>query len=147
MESDSEILQHGYDRNFGDLNIMLKELDHIPRGAAKECVGDGWAKLVDEAYDILDAFNKKLQSIDVLQVKEKFGTLRIYIRNRVKVTSDNVTNMIEPEVFEDIWKRIHELELKSAKVCEECGAEGEIRDIKGWYKCFCDACTFKARGY
>lgn len=143
MESDSEILQYGYDRNLGGLNIMMQEMEHVTRDKARDCVGQGWETLVNEAYDIIDVFNKKVHSIDVLQVKEKFGTLRIYIRNRVKVTKDDVTNMINPEIFEDIWVRIHELEIRSAKVCEGCGEEGHIRDVNGWYKCFCSICIEK----
>lgn len=143
MEINRNLLQHGYDRNIGDLNLMMKTLEHIPREIAIGCVGKGWEGLVNEAYDIIDAFNKKIQSIDVLQVKEKFGTLRIYIRNRVKVTEQDVSNMIEPELFEDIWMRVHELEIRSAKVCEECGKEGHIRDKSGWYVCLCDSCFVK----
>jgi hypothetical protein len=121
----------------------MKDLEHVSREVAKNCVGEGWASLIDEAYDIIDAFNKKVHSIDVLQVKEKFGTLRIYVRNRVKVTEHSVTNMIEPELFEDIWVRIHEIEIRSAKTCEGCGDSSTIRDVRGWYKSLCDACLIK----
>ena len=78
--------------------------------------GDGWKRLVDP---IIDLANKK--GIHITQIKEKFGTLRVY------------TDTIDRELDE----LIQVMEEKSEYVCEVCGDVGKIRS-GGWIKTLCD---------
>jgi hypothetical protein len=76
----------------------------------------GWKRLIDP---IIDLANKK--GIHITQIKEKFGTLRVY------------TDTIDRELDQ----LIVDMEIKSAKVCEVCGDVGKIRS-GGWIKTLCD---------
>lgn len=87
----------------------------INREYAKQCVGDGWASLIDAI------FNKLPNDAQILQVKEKYGGLRFYVDN----------------VDDDMLDFIAEMEMKSYKICEVCGKPGEARE-GGWIKTLCD---------
>lgn len=92
-----------------------------------EC-GTGW-------YDILEKLcakiTKELNGLSteergqcyVLQVKEKFGTLRFYMAGETDAMST----------------AIREAEQETAKTCELCGKPGKIRN-DGWVTVRCDAC-------
>lgn len=89
-----------------------------------EC-GNGW-------YDILDEMMAKIASLNLppeftfSQIKEKFGTLRVY------------TSYCD----ERVEKIIEEAEAKSAVTCEICGKPGTVNQ-KGWLKCRCADCETK----
>lgn len=93
-------------------------MNGITREIAKMEVGRGWSKLVDAAYDAMR------DDTIVLQVKEKFGGLRIYISSGTDALYDVLDN----------------LETLSTTVCEFCGKEGKNRPIRSWYKTTCDHC-------
>lgn len=61
-----------------------------------------------------------------VQVKEKFGQLRLYMNYYVK----------------EIEELITEAEVKSGKTCEDCGTPGELRE-GGWLVTLCDNCNEK----
>lgn len=97
-----------------------------------EC-GDGWIPLIEEAKTIIAKYNQKLKEEDLdteplefIQIKEKWGGLRIYL------------NYYVPEVAE----QIHELESKSLHICEHCGTNNNVkRDwTHGWIMTLCDKC-------
>ena len=58
----------------------------------------------------------------VRQIKEKFGTLRFYVRG----AGDDVHAIIERAVE------------RSAVTCEACGAAGNLRRRPGWMRTLCD---------
>jgi hypothetical protein len=97
-----------------------------PVWASVDC-GKGW-------YDIITALDADLREIypdyRVVQVKEKFGTLRYYI--------DGVPN----ELFDAIYARIGQAERESSITCETCSGPGELRN-NGWLKTLCDTCQEK----
>ena len=67
---------------------------------------------------------ESLQMPSILQMKEKFGTLRVYA-----IGGAGVHELIEFA------------ELMSAVTCETCGAPGTVRVSKrSWIKTRCDAC-------
>ena len=119
--------------------------NHISREEALKCVFEGWSDLINEAYNLIEVFNTKEQSIDVSQVKEKFGTLRIYIDNHIKVIKDgtDIVQMVDDSIFRDVLSQMYIIELKSAHICEFCGKEGSVKDRDGWYKCMCPVCFEK----
>jgi hypothetical protein len=59
---------------------------------------------------------------EVIQVKEKFGTLRFYIN----------------EGTDDIHRRIAKAEIESATICEATGKPGKLRTDIGWHRTLCD---------
>jgi hypothetical protein len=91
-------------------------------------VEDGWEPLIRRAAEKIEAAILKLPEADrehvcASQVKEKFGTLRLYF------TSEN----------EEISAAIKEAEEASEVTCEDCGAAGSLRK-GGWLRTLCDAC-------
>lgn len=90
-----------------------------------EC-GPGWHPLIKEALTKLEALNSADQA--VLQVKEKFGGLRIYL----SVHNDETDAIIRAA------------ELEASRTCEECGAQEQV-ELRGggWLKNLCDVCEEK----
>ena len=81
--------------------------------------GPGWKPLIDELFELIKDTDAK-----VVQIKEKFGTLRIYL--------DNVT----PEID----KKAAELETRSSKICEFCGSTEDVTTEGSWLKTLCKIC-------
>jgi hypothetical protein len=92
------------------------------RIAAKASVGDGWAGLIDKVFDKMEDMQSHAIVVPrIVQVKEKWGGLRIYADNYIKE-------------FEDF---IIEIEKQSFTICEVCGKDGHLRG-GGWYNTLCD---------
>ena len=89
----------------------------VTREQALNCVGAGWAALINKAYDYLS----ERPNIIVVQVKEKYGGLRIY------------TDAYDEEVD----KVLMLLEIDSFNICEVCGAAGKLRG-GSWYRTLCE---------
>lgn len=87
-------------------------------GFGFEC-DDGWYGILDHAFGRMVATGEDCK---LLQVKEKFGTLRIY------------TAQWDGEKVEAI---IEEAERDSAMTCEVCGDHGKVRGT-GWMKTLCE---------
>ena len=88
------------------------------RALAKTSVGEGWASLIDEIFDKLDSMEHPPA---VIQVKEKYAGLRVYLDVYV----------------EEVEQVIIEAEKKSFEMCETCGKPGKIRGSR-WYYTSCD---------
>ena len=86
---------------------------------AKGCVGKGWHKLLEVVWEALDPKRHK-----VIQVKEKWGCLRIYVDG---------TNMYFEGYLDGIC-------AVSRFLCEECGEAGELRS-RDWIRTLCNACN------
>jgi len=84
------------------------------RALAKRSVGKGWASLIDEIFDKLDSMEHPPA---VVQVKEKYAGLRVYLDVYV----------------EEVEQVIIEAEKKSFKICETCGNPGKVRGKRWWY--------------
>jgi len=90
---------------------------------------DGWFNLLFEALTQIEAIvctmnMRARQDYRVVQIKEKFGTLRLYM---------------DGSLHEDIQAIIRTAENKSSQTCERCGAPGTRRG-KGWIVTQCDNC-------
>ena len=85
-----------------------------------EC-GPGWDKLIQPVLEACDA-----EGVQIMQIKEKYGTLRIYIG----YSSDSYPS-------DKIYNLIGMAEKQSAVTCEACGAPGKLRG-KGWLYTSCD---------
>lgn len=95
-----------------------------------ECA-DGWFDIINELSVAAEAIALTLKERgleehylpSVVQVKEKFGTLRYYI--------DNATD--------EIQDLVDDAEEKSAVTCEVCGSIGKLRK-NSYLVVLCDAC-------
>jgi len=94
-----------------------------PRETAKQCIGEGWAPLIDRIYDYADELGVQMT---ILQVKEKFGGLRFYFA-------------AHEQVYPSIEKVVNECEDESLKICESCGKPGSLRG-SSWVMTLCDDC-------
>jgi len=89
------------------------------RELALQSVGDGWASLVNEVFDFMATMKT---SVKIIQVKEKWGGLRIYT-DAMHVVLD---------------KKIIDVEQRSFTICEVSGAAGKLRNCDGWYRTLSD---------
>ncbi len=96
--------------------------------------GDGWFKILSKCLDQLRALREfgLAPSLLLVQVKEKFGTLRVYlIGHDQRGVADAVVSRAE---------------RLSGFTCEDCGAYGKTRG-GGWITTLCASCYEKNRGY
>jgi hypothetical protein len=95
-----------------------------------EC-GEGWYSLIKPILNYIEDYNKdktiESDKIEILQIKEKFGGLRIYV------------NFHTPELFEMIEKA----ESESYNVCELCGSREDMGQTMGWITSMCKKCVMK----
>jgi hypothetical protein len=90
--------------------------------------GPGWYPLIYETLDAIQlVVDRDGLDLEVAEIKEKYGALRIYMSGYV------------PEV-EEIIK---EATRKSLKICEVCGESGERIDRSGWLMTRCNKCLEK----
>ena len=90
----------------------------------KLSVGPGWQDLIEECYNLCVKYE-----VNILQVKEKFGTLRFYTGAAAKEFHDKISDIC----------------ARSANICESCGDHGELIRIGGWYYTYCGPCTNKLK--
>jgi hypothetical protein len=94
--------------------------------------GDGWFKLIDWLCDYIQGMidnnkednPKEYYQIEFVQVKEKFGTLRVYCNS-------------SPEWVENVISFVTYL---SSKICENCGSTENVTSTKGWISYLCQKC-------
>lgn len=88
----------------------------------------GWYPLIYETLDKIQAIvDRDNLNLEITQVKEKRGELRIYISNYT----------------DEIGDAIDEATRKSITICEQCGKEGGLVEIGGWCKSLCPECLEK----
>jgi hypothetical protein len=86
-----------------------------------ESVGRGWQDLVRRAFQALPEGHM------IVQVKEKFGSLRIYFEPNERA-------------YEDL---LDDLAAESLTICEVCGKPGRLRTDRYWQRTLCDAHAFR----
>lgn len=114
-------------------------------------VGFGWRPLLENLHKELLVIRPDYQ---VSQVKEKWGTLRVYIQGtpiRMDMIAGNKLYSA-PHVesaTDDNWREVQMIvskyEKKSAEICEDCGQPGRLRNDSFWVRTLCDDCA-AARG-
>jgi hypothetical protein len=87
---------------------------------------DGWFhilwRLCEDLEPLIAEFEQGTgRQFEILQVKEKFGGLRIYVND----ADDNICLFIETA------------QLASSRTCEVCGQPGTMRE-GGWIRTLCD---------
>lgn len=95
-------------------------------GFGCEC-GDGWFDLIDALCHDLIALcvDQDLAVPAIIQVKEKFGSLRVYLEAG------------DPVLFE----RIAQAEEASLETCERCGGPGQLGVQDDYWCVRCEICA------
>lgn len=92
--------------------------------------GDGWFALLWETLSELEIARSNLGiQVNILQVKEKFGQLVVYI----DVRNDEL-NSILAKAYE-----------KSMNICIDCGETPATIRHYAWLRPLCDSCNVKAK--
>jgi hypothetical protein len=87
---------------------------------------EGWNQIVWEACESFESLN--LPDFEVVQIKEKFAQLRIYVHGET----------------EDVRRIIQVAEAKADRTCQLCGKPGLPRKKQsGWLWTACDDCVSK----
>jgi hypothetical protein len=98
---------------------MKSLTNYLSEEQAVQCVGKGWEKLVRKVY------NAKIGmgiTVGIIQVKEKWGGLRIY--------TDYYDSHLEEVIMQ--------VSRDSLTICEECGAPGGLVAKGTWYQTRCE---------
>jgi hypothetical protein len=82
-------------------------------------VGNGWLGIIQRLFETLIKLG---WNREVLQIKEKFGGLRLYLN----------------DVPENYYHFIEQAEKDSYEICEVCGEPGEQSKINGWIFALCE---------
>lgn len=129
----------------------------------------GWHKLLDllqEKLDMEQSFHMKtvkgepifkksdkpIFNFTVFQIKEKFGSLRIYSSLEAV---DHDWDIFDKDSYDKNLFRLQHtingficcLQTISYYTCEVTGQPGIIRDLNGWLKCLCDEEFEKLKNY
>lgn len=125
---------------FGRYPLVLRTTSRTAPLAAWgiEC-GDGWFQILEVLLGQFEAYAQarlasgiaRSQLPYAAQVKEKMGTLRVYIRMRERVSELDLA--------------LDQAEAASYSTCESCGAPGVGRNEGGWLRVSCDACEARPR--
>lgn len=93
---------------------------------------EGWANLLGLLFERLTTILETDQNakIEIVQIKEKFGTLSFYYR--LHGASDATAIAVSEAV--DIACE------KSSSICEKCGRDGKLLGRKGWFAVRCINC-------
>lgn len=96
-------------------------------GFGFEC-GPGWSNILDDVFaKISTAQKENFLDFKIVQVKEKFGGLRIYYR-----CSDGRIDIVDQIISEAV--------KLASKTCEQCGSESELKSYEGWFTTKCEKC-------
>ena len=99
-----------------------------------ECLS-GWNGLLEKLFiDLREIIpQERWEDLSVMQIKEKFGTLRFYVSLGGEPVVEGV-----PDIHEKIMLAVFLAECRSELTCEICGEPGRFRDNRGWYTTRCD---------
>jgi hypothetical protein len=95
--------------------------------------GDGWEPIIRRFSEKLEPIARET-GLRAVQVKEKFGALRFYVRGADGARKLPVS----------VSKAVHAATIaamdESSRTCEHCGAAGSTRKVEGWWATLCNAC-------
>jgi hypothetical protein len=98
---------------------MKSLVNYLTEEAAVQCVGRGWEQLIRKVYNAKAGLGIP---VGIIQVKEKWGGLRIYTDYYVKE-------------IEDVIKEVCQ---QSISICETCGAPAGLVQKGTWYQTRCE---------
>lgn len=93
-------------------------------------VGDGWKCICRAAFraiaDVYAEHGIPMDDFEILQVKEKWGILNIYLGG------------IPGEIADKVFHIVDMAAMVSTHTCEICGLPGKRDAVVGWTKTLCD---------
>ena len=125
--------------------IVDKHKDHFSNCYCGYSCGPGWLPLINGLSTSIEMLG--IKGFEYHQIKEKFGTLRVYYNFDIGYKDSDVEDL-DPEDLKNneikilgyIDGAIQLAERMSAVTCERCGVIGKIRQ-SGWVKCLCNTCN------
>ena len=109
-----------------------------------EC-GPGWFLILEDLFlkieQVLNRYEVPEGDFEIVQVKEKWGTLRVYHRLHISNKNQHESGIDADNEIEEL---IDQAESNSAITCEICGEPGKTRNL-GWTFTLCDECAKKDR--
>lgn len=92
----------------------------------------GWYPLIEPIVKWVQKYNEEHpeneRPIEFMQIKEKWGGLRIYVNYGTK----------------ELYDMIEKAETDSYDVCEICGSREDVGEkYDGWYNTWCHKCTLE----
>lgn len=93
-----------------------------------EC-GKGWYTLLNKLFEEIDYIDK-LKCTRITQIKEKFGTLRVYY-TYIEKPNDIVERLVH--------NSISIAEYNSKRICETCGKIGTLKQ-NDYHRVTCEVC-------
>lgn len=96
-------------------------------------VGEGWTSLIETLFARIDTLVHEAPgvSIEILQVKEKFGGLRFYY----------ALNGADEATAQALHEAVDLAAVASTHICERCGRPGDLHNRSGWLGTLCAACA------
>jgi uncharacterized protein with HEPN domain/predicted RNase H-like HicB family nuclease len=92
-------------------------------------IGDGWFALVDRLSEKL----AKDTALYVVQIKEKYGRLKVYFNRDENVPQD-------PSLDDELEAALVKAADESERTCEVCGKPGTIDERHRWVSVRCEPC-------
>ncbi|RVH69217.1 hypothetical protein CN198_14250 [Sinorhizobium meliloti] len=88
-----------------------------------------WVELLDDFFAVVDRVLPAEAAFQLLQVKEKFGGLRIYY---------DIDGAVPDAVSNEIKEANLRAEARSEHICETCGKRGRMSNRGGYYTTICE---------
>jgi len=98
---------------------MKSLVNYLTEEDAVKCVGKGWEQLIRKVYNAKEGLGIP---VGIIQVKEKWGGLRIYADYYVKEIEDVIREVCE----------------QSLSMCETCGSPAGLVKKGTWYQTLCE---------
>ena len=111
--------------------VLVQEADNsIPTMIS---CGDGWFAIIDALLSAVSsrAKEKKLENLKISVIREKFGSLNVYINSTDEFIRGCVSTAIR----------------MSKLTCEKCGTTENVGHTKEWKKTLCETCYKKEARY
>lgn len=116
-----------------NINLLTSRSGHVAQGE----MSPGWFSLVG---DCLDAVAKTLTDekfknykVTFVQIKEKFGGLRMYFDLYSLQEDEDVPDF----VYEAVREHVTHAEESARNTCEVCGQPGSLSNCGGWIQTLC----------
>jgi hypothetical protein len=112
--------------------LIFRELEsRLPSGERFECA-PGWKAIIADLAAGLEQIARQLsdEPIAVEQVKQKLGSLRVYLAGPTTEAAETLVDAAQE---------------RSLRTCELCGAPGTLREMRHRMRVLCEQCAPPSR--